>query len=277
MRTLTNVAGVTYDATKTDVIYAEDINQINAYLDALGAVGSPVNLYNYNGINFWSGQATGFLGNLNSNYPGQYGFLSSQQSLRGNLDFQSLNSTDKTYTFQDKSGTLAHLDDIPTALTKAGSNTIDSGGDDSQFITAYGLYQSQYLRPGQSYFDTFLKTDIYGNMTFENGYFYSRSFHSTYGDGFVLNNGGSILFNSSVESGLMGRISVPQNNQYWLQQTGSNNYAILDLTNVTAQRTYNFPDDNGTLALEKNGVTDTFTTVDGKTISVTNGIITSIV
>lgn len=58
---------------------------------------------------------------------------------------------------------------------------------------------------------------------------------------------------------------------------GATNYrAVLIPTSLSNTQNFTFPDASGTFALET-GVSDTFTTVDLKTVTVVNGIITSIV
>ena len=53
--------------------------------------------------------------------------------------------------------------------------------------------------------------------------------------------------------------------------------AVMDMSNITsANKDFSFPDQSGTLALETSA-SGSFTTVDGKTVTVVNGIITSIV
>lgn len=56
----------------------------------------------------------------------------------------------------------------------------------------------------------------------------------------------------------------------------ANYTAKLDASTITANRTWSLPDATGTVAL-KTSATGSFTSSDGKTITVLNGIITSIV
>lgn len=74
-------------------------------------------------------------------------------------------------------------------------------------------------------------------------------------------------------------------NSYDLFTSSANGYisfkksgftAKLDASTITANRTWSLPDASGTVAL-KTAATGTFTSNDGKTITVLNGIITSIV
>lgn len=61
-----------------------------------------------------------------------------------------------------------------------------------------------------------------------------------------------------------------------IRDISSSKNAVLDTNTITDDRTYAYPDSSGTLALET-AASGTFTTTDGKTVTVTNGIITSIV
>lgn len=52
--------------------------------------------------------------------------------------------------------------------------------------------------------------------------------------------------------------------------------AVLDASDITDSRTWSFPDQSGTVALET-AASGTFQSQDGKTVTVVNGLITSIV
>jgi len=56
---------------------------------------------------------------------------------------------------------------------------------------------------------------------------------------------------------------------------GTSGNAVWDFSILSTNRTYIFPDADGTIALES-GVSGSFTSADGKTITVVNGIITAI-
>src|SRR5690554_3997246 len=85
-------------------------------------------------------------------------------------------------------------------------------------------------------------------------------------------NGGNIQLRAGIPtgSGSPGAIQIQR-------AGGSFPIITLDPNSVTANRTLTIPDASGTIALESTGTSGTFTTNDGKTVTVTNGIITSIV
>lgn len=57
---------------------------------------------------------------------------------------------------------------------------------------------------------------------------------------------------------------------------GGGGNAIWDFSSLTGDKTFTFPDATGTVALET-GASGSFTSADGKTVTVVNGLITSIV
>lgn len=71
-------------------------------------------------------------------------------------------------------------------------------------------------------------------------------------------------------------IMLPVGGNFEIKNNSSGFPAIFDLNALTGNQSFSFPDATGIFALQADGVSDTFTTVDGKTITVVNGIITSI-
>lgn len=94
-------------------------------------------------------------------------------------------------------------------------------------------------------------------------------------------NGGSLFLNSGVNAGAgttgIVRVNVPLGGFFGIQANPSADVAAnLDTSLLSDNRTYQFPDADGVLALET-AASGSFTTADAKTITVVNGIITSIV
>jgi len=88
----------------------------------------------------------------------------------------------------------------------------------------------------------------------------------------------------TIDDDVLTIIGAPTNTRKLIQSSAAGfmsfkkaNFDIkFDATSATAHRTYTLPNANGTIALQS-GASGTFTSNNGKTITVLNGIITSIV
>jgi hypothetical protein len=147
----------------------------------------------------------------------------------------------------------------PTTRTIAINPQTDTDGDGNSFV----------INAGE------------GNGTGEGG-----SIELVGGVGGATANGGLVNIrggDAGAEAGdggnveLMGGISTEGVNGKVLITDPTNSLsAILDPSNITTDnKTFTFPDVSGTIALES-GASGSFTTVDDKTVTVVNGIITSI-
>lgn len=107
IRTLVNVPGVTYDASKTDVFYAEDYNELAGDVAGLGS--PPV-------------KATG-------------------SELNTGTDDAKF-ATAKALADSD----YAKTSDIPSVPVKATGAEVDTGTDDAKFVTAKAMEDSAYAK-----------------------------------------------------------------------------------------------------------------------------------
>lgn len=102
-------------------------------------LGDTVQIYSYGTLNFYSDAGTTLMGNIASNSAGNYGFLNSAGTLRGNLDFSLIATSDKTFTFPNADGTIALTSDIPDVsgfITNiAGQDLSTADNSTSAFIT----------------------------------------------------------------------------------------------------------------------------------------------
>ena len=99
------------------------------------------NIYDTAGNAIFSiGDSAGLMvdGNI---YLSTKGWKSGIDNSFGILDLSSINTSNKTFTFPNASGTIALTDNIPV---KASGSDIDTGTDDAKFATAKALADSKY-------------------------------------------------------------------------------------------------------------------------------------
>jgi len=182
-----------------------------------------------------------------------YGF--SGNISQGILNFANINTTDKTFTFPNASGTIALTSDIPTIsfgtdnqvpFTNAGGNGFDYSAGFTFDGTNLNLLTNQTFTKELNH-EIKVADSTTGNT--DGGNLTIRSGHKT-GSG----ERGRLILYGGDEAKLyftdsFSQISSPSSELIGLKNSTNNFNAFMDLGTISADRTFTFPNLTGTFAL----------------------------
>lgn len=158
-----------------------------------------------------------------------YGYISQNSISMSNpfdqyvlsINKPNITDSDKVATFQNASGTIAYLSDIPE-IPEASIQDIEG---DSEYITVTNIGGVYTISSPRTYIvNTQLRDSLTNTTVFQGG----GLFEYSEGKGLIVNSA-KLIFNqnigSSIESGTYGTV-------YFLYENGSSNYFPIEFTNA---------------------------------------------